>query len=93
MLPEDIRLLLMTRYPQLRPTERSPDGWSFWLDEGDRPIRVFYANRSSARAVTRIRLAISMRLRRPEYDFPWLLAVPTKRPHYYAFSRCPENLV
>lgn len=93
MSPEDIRQLLNTRYPQLRATERSPDGWSFWLDEGGRSIRVFYANRSSAHALTKVRLAISMRLRRPEYNVPWLQPVPDKRPHYYHFTGGQENLV
>ena len=66
MSPDEIRAALAKHYPQLKAERRhNPKGWSFFLGTprgGTKSNRIIRATRSSANAVTRLKLSVSSRL-------------------------------
>lgn len=71
MTPDEIRAFLARAFPLFHAEHRSnPDGWSFFLglpDRGRSSNRILRATRSSPRAITKLKLAVSSR-EGPEYE-------------------------
>ena len=66
MDPHEILELVTSRFPGLvAKPRRNPDGWAFYAarSRDQKLVRVFRAVRSSPSSVTKLKLAISSRLR------------------------------